>query len=751
MVSARGSTQARVIGSLAVLLCVLLPMSCARRGCGGQAGQTVSTDLISVIPFTESPQQTQRLDFGTPLGDLYLLAGWSETAPEGPEKPLPSVSYLRHRIGRLFFHLAAPQPRELHLRCAAFQGQREHISATFRLNGIYIGRGIFGREMSDATLRLPERAQRSGRNELLIRATLTRAIPNPIAEHFSLTESALACDELRVEGPGDENAATVVAGDAGANLVLPAGAAVDVYVQIAADSRLAVHQAGNSGGVLSIGEAVGSGAERNLFRGPLGAAGVNLSLAGQPGDIAHLHLRAGEAPLRLDRLAFERRAAAPTPPPRSAAGPRPNVILYVVDTLRADHLGCYGYDRPTSPHIDALARQSVLFEDAQAQAPWTRPSVASLMTGLIPPRHGAVKLRSSLGTEMPTLAEILHGQGYATAAWVTNMNVSPRWGFGRGFDRYEYLEESDQSKEMYQPAGVVHAASLQWLREIGDKPFFLYLHVSDVHGPYTPDEAHAARFERIDLRPKDDSIIRQLRALRLRRHGATPEQAQWLASLYDGEIAQLDDAFGDFIGKLRDSGVLDRAIFVFVADHGEEFLDHGGLSHGKTLYQELLHIPLFIRFPQAAHGGRRVHEIVQHVDIFATLLDALGIAAPADIDGHSVLAAAEEDGDGELRLAVSHTSFGQRELMAATESRWKVIVDRGNPRRRTAGPVQVYDRIADPREKSDLAMHAGYIAAYARQILAAGAAANKEVPPEKSQLDAATLEKLRMLGYAPEE
>jgi len=442
------------------------------------------------VKFTSTVQETPRIDFGTQLARAYLLSGWSPTPPVGMTEALKGVMYVHGRQARAFFHLAAIAQRTLSLRCGLVQGRRERVRGRLRINGRLVWRGTFGPEMEEITALLPLDCQRKGRNVLQLEVSLANPASPSTAKELGLPLSALACSELRLEGESvNESVSRLIEFGGGRRLLLPAGSSAEFHVSGGERVRLVVEAASvDADAVLRIDQADPNGGTRTRCEGRPPSRGIELD--GHPGEVSRIRLiAAGRADIRIDRLSLERTLL------RRRGGAKrigkSSVILYVVDTLRADRLGCYGYERPLSPNIDALARESVLFADAQAQASWTRPSVASILSGLEPLHHGATQIDLQIAGNPATLASELRRRRYATAAFVTNLNVAPRWGFARGFDVYRYLEEDESVREIFQRAATVHEHALDWLKQVNDRPFFLYVHASDPHEPYTPDEEYA--------------------------------------------------------------------------------------------------------------------------------------------------------------------------------------------------------------------------------------------------------------------
>lgn len=301
-------------------------------------------------------------------------------------------------------------------------------------------------------------------------------------------------------------------------------------------------------------------------------------------------------------------------------GPPPNVIIVLVDALRADQLGAYGSRLGTSPFFDSRCKQGVLFKRAYAQASHTKISVASLFTGLIPPSNGVRKAASVeeifaseglvssdvLAPDLTTMAEAFFRRGYATAAVITNPHLLATMGFDQGFRDYIYLPGDARAK-------LTNQTALDWLSRRAQQPFFLYVHYMDVHGPYHPQPPYDEMFT---------MGLSKMEALWQNGPAAGPvTEAQVLYSrgLYDGQIRYWDDQFKIFYQELEDRGLLHNTILVIIADHGEEFYEHGGFGHGFTVYDEMLHVPLLILWPGVIKEGVVREDDARLIDLFPTL------------------------------------------------------------------------------------------------------------------------------------
>ncbi|MBC8451396.1 MAG: sulfatase, partial [Planctomycetes bacterium] len=356
------------------------------------------------------------------------------------------------------------------------------------------------------------------------------------------------------------------------------------------------------------------------------------------------------------------------------SGPqRPNVLLITVDTLRQDHLGCYGYERPTSPHLDALAKSAVVFEDAQVQAPWTLPSLASLMTGLETTAHGCRSFHDALAPSYETLAERLFAAGYDTAAVASHVFLGRDYGLDQGFVHFddELVLEMTRSDEVISSPkitqkGLDFLAAQAGARDAGSsRPWMLWLHYFDPHAEYLRHQGISGQFG--TQRPVD---------------------------LYDGEIAFTDRWIGRLLDGLATHGFEQDTIVVFTADHGEEFGDHGRVDHGHTLYRELLDVPLIVRVP----GGtpRRVATMVRSIDLANTLLELTEL--PPLREGHGVSLVPLLEG----RLLDVPASLAELERDAALSATAWVESDRKAIDRRHSGEQLGFDRRADPTEQRPL-------------------------------------------------
>jgi arylsulfatase A-like enzyme len=489
--------------------------------------------------------------------------------------------------------------------------------------------------------------------------------------------------------------------------------------------------------------------------------------------------------LALCLLVGRSRHPAPAPDPTRE---RYNVVLVSIDTLRADRLGCYGYsERPTSPSIDALARESVLFENYITAAPWTTPSHLSLFTSLYPSSHGVMMsfrdmwsgLRfgetsfHKLPDSRVTLAEVLSERGFATAAFTGGGPVDPTIGFGQGFDVYE--------TEMFKLDEGNVGAMTSWIDEHADEQFFLFWHHFEVHAPYLQAEfvddaaplEHAAAIAEGTRKlagdtfrsvwPGDPARLRSAQTALLREHDAFNRNV--CEALYTGGVRSADRWLGRFVETLRDKGLYDRTMLIVTSDHGEEFADHSRGSwynkHGHNMYEEMIHLPLVVKLPNGYAGGTRVASVVQAVDVMPTILSVLGISpSKNEMQGRSLVPLWSPGAPVTDNVAFTESAVSRSEKKSVRSSRYKyivsidkLIVSQIGRKNLPDGPLsaELYDLKRDPREKRDLLAKGpspkilSIAADFERQLRKHLAAQRGEATA--TTLDAAALEKLKALGY----
>lgn len=386
------------------------------------------------------------------------------------------------------------------------------------------------------------------------------------------------------------------------------------------------------------------------------------------------------------------------PQPEMTGPEAHNIIIVLVDTLRADHMSLYGYQRPTTPFIDTFASGAIVFDRARSQSACTFPSVNSLLTS----RYAFdfyIQGEGQMGipAEYPTVAEILRARGYHTIAVsaspivrATPSKENPNGGFGAGFDVF------DESC-LWREAAMINSRALELLDGVRE-PFFLYLHYMDPHGQYAPPAAHRKQFAQPydghdfiaagDIGPIGEMLYDNGPKLEISDH-----DVQHLVDLYDDEILYFDGQLEQLVDSLQRDGLLDRSVLVLTSDHGEEFLEHGHVGHCRGVWNTLTHVPLLMKFP-GIDGGSRTETPVQLVDIVPTLLGEIGLdAAPIPFDGTSLGPLLR---GGDPSKAREYAFSDQSKYRATDDGRWHFILDG------VESKVTLYDLHADPLEQNDL-------------------------------------------------
>lgn len=424
----------------------------------------------------------------------------------------------------------------------------------------------------------------------------------------------------------------------------------------------------------------------------------------------------------------------------SLSFPDAPVIIIDIDTLRADHLGCYGYKRPTSPNIDAWSREAIRFEWAFAQAPNTPPSQSSILTGLYPSIHGRIRGNQVLRDEVLTLAELMSEQGYATAGFVDGGNMVSAFGMGQGFDVYD---DAGGGLDAFGPDAV------DWLRDHSDGKFLLLLHTFDVHSPYeaTPEPFNSEFLDEVELPSESfrSNMSEYMHSRRLSKNTRnpfrlTPVEVEYARACYDGGILHVDHWFGQFWSVLRDLGLDDRAIVVVISDHGDEFEEHDSVFH-EQIYATITHVPLLVRLPGGV-GARSVEESVETIDMLPTLLDLADIAVPRFLHGRSLVPFLDGDGTwAESALSESRFYGGQ---LAVADHTLRLVYSRRD------GKMELYRYRDDPLEQLDIFPTHGVEARRLMDVLKRwefSVRACATAAPTVDEIDDRTFRQLEALGY----
>jgi arylsulfatase A-like enzyme len=422
------------------------------------------------------------------------------------------------------------------------------------------------------------------------------------------------------------------------------------------------------------------------------------------------------------------------------ADPVPHVLLVSLDTLRPDHLPCYGYERDTAPTLTRLAEQGAVMLHAYAPSPSTVPSHASLFTGLYPGRHRMFNFLNRLADDETTLAELLAAAGWRTVSVSSSVRFRAGSGFEQGFDdvvRFDRLPKNERSR-------AVTDAVLERLAGGDDRPSFVFAHYFGSHEPYAAPEPYRSRWHKGLDSPVPEATSRYLQLHRWPGQDVPPETLEYLRALYDGEIRYLDAEIARLLDGLEAAGRLDDTLVIVTSDHGEEFKEHGGLSHSAHLHEELLRVPLLVRWPAVVAAGQRLEHPVELTDVLPTVLELVGVAAPAGLDGTSFADALAGRGGPSLNDVV----FGQRR-----DAHWTVTASVGGARYKLVvhedGRRELFRLDGDPSGRVDVLERQADVARrleeIARPLRAPGGAdvLDTDVPED-------VRERLREIGYVDE-
>jgi choline-sulfatase len=457
---------------------------------------------------------------------------------------------------------------------------------------------------------------------------------------------------------------------------------------------------------------------------------------------------------------------------------RPNVLIYTIDTLRADHASLYAYGRDTTPFLKKLGASGIVFDDCQAQATWTKSSIASLMTSLYSFTHGIIDDADTIPPNAATLAEQLRAAGYVTASIVASPFVGRATGLQRGFDymleyptvQRQHSEQADRGTD----SAPLNKVVFPWLERHRDEPFLLYAHATDPHAPYQPPSPFDGKFANPADTPEFDRTYAGFKTSReygggavisreiCAKAGIDPDRFIHEAiDRYDGEILHNDSSLELLAGKLKQLGILDNTLIIVLSDHGEEFWDHGWTAHGQSVYQELTHCVLTMWNPALLPAPRRIGDPVQLIDVMPTLLDLLGLQAPEIMEGQSLVPLAQGRPFQRRGLVISSRFAAANPLglvpenstdsFAVIDSQWKLIF-RNKVRNTNIKRVELYDRVSDRDERNDLA------SLHSREVETRMSALMQWIEAQKkihavightgtSVLDRQTIEQLRSLGY----
>lgn len=718
-------------------------------------------DLQRLAHLADVDHHGLYIDFGTPARMKYTVGHWrTKWGTDGRSDGVP-YTYAGKR-GRIYFPVDEPGPLTIRLRLEPIGTER--VSPYVNGEGIELVRFAEGSGFRTYDIEVPEKQVQQGENRLMLVFGGTKKVGDE--------KISVAMDTIRVipghDVPsgkksdfeplryGDLVQKVKLGDEARKALRVRRPTTLSYYVQVPDGAKLGfgvgvdgkgkapveVHVRPENGDRDKIYSAKASGTWEDAV----------VDLSNHAGTIARIELTArGEGE---GRVAWSRPTLyVPRPEEVREPDEAENVIVLLVDTLRADKLEPYNPDTPVeTPRFDTIAEQGTLFENAQAPENWTKPSCASLLTALYPVTHETKEDASRLPSAARMVSEHYAEQGFATSSFIANGYISKKFGFDQGWDHHtNYIRESKstEAENVFKEAG-------DWIEEHKDERFFAYIQTIDPHVPYDPPERFLKKY---DDAPYDGKIEPRLTAQQLEKAKKTPPEIELterdkerLEALYDGEVGYHDHWMGKFIDRLEKMGVWKDTLFVFTSDHGEEFEDHGSWGHGHSTYQELLHVPLVFHMPGVVPEGKRVEDTVNILDVGPTVLDLTGVDDMKEAEGRSLAGYFTGEHPAGPKVAFSDFLYDHRVIQAG---RWKLRLRGLN--------VDFFDLREDPGEQNELDKTTHPVAfRYTRVMLGqflgasdrgAWLSADQDdqgpsLEAEKAEMDEETRDQLRALGYA---
>ncbi len=657
-------------------------------------------EMIDLVHLADVDHGGLYMDFGTPARPKYTMgawrSGWGADGVDGDE----TYSYASE-TGRVYFDVREPAQLTVRLRMRAVGTRRLQVF----VNDHTLTEGV---ELSDAAefrdydVTVPASLVHAGENRLLLRFGGTTPVDGAnvsvMLSAIRVIVGAPAADEHYVAPDYDTLVTRMeLAGTQRRAIAVRAPTDVSYYVDVPEHAHF-VFGVGGEGSTGSASAHViatpEGGTPTELWTGPIAALwnDQSLDLSTYAGQVVRLEMRVDGT--WDGRIGWAMPAIMVDPPQVAEAGdPIRNVVVILIDTLRASKLRAYDpTSRVQTPVFDRLVEHGTLFVRAQSEENWTKPSVASVLTGLTPATHGCKTDAARLPDGAEMVSEAFDAAGFATGSFIANGYVSDRFGFDQGWDYYTNFireEHSTHAEDVYRAAG-------DFIEQHRGERFFVYVQTIDPHVPYDPPAEYLRMYD-----PRTDytgQVQPRMTADLLERAKRNPPQVTFtqsditrLTALHDGDITYHDHWMGEFISRLETLGVADDTLFVITADHGEEFQDHGSWGHGHTVYQELLGVPLLFYRPGHVPEGQRIQQTVSTMFIPQTVVDAAGIPGMTRAEGRSLMPDIRGAVPTGYQVAFSDMLDDRRVIRAG---RWKMIINGTN--------TKMFDLQEDPHERNEV-------------------------------------------------
>jgi arylsulfatase A-like enzyme len=652
-------------------------------------------DLQRLAHLADLDRDGTFIPFGTPARHKHTSgtwnSGWGRDVTEGDER------FSRFgTMGRVYVDVRAPSALTLRMRVRNVGGGPLLVFWDDAPLGEHVVEPGAFRELA---IPIPADRVRAGEGYLLLRGTETRDVDGEPTS-FEVASIHLARSDAPTTPPSLARGPVVADGEAREGLRLSSSTTASFHFEVPRRERGPIHlRFAHAGGRMRGSLTREGGDPVVLLDVPPSARFVDhaFDLGPHAGELVRLDLvseaeEVSLAELRVTLPEVELAALGTDTAPHAK-----HVVILLVDTLRADALRAYDpSSRVHTPAMDRFAREGVVFENAQSPENWTKPAVASILTSLFPATHGAKNDASRLPQSALTLGEIFQRRGFRTGSFIANGYVSRAFGFDQGWDHYtNYIREqrNTNASNVFREAGDWMEAQLD---EDPQRRLFTYVHTIDPHVPYDPPDEHLLRY---DARTDYDGPVQNRRThLLLEDAKRNPPRVVFtesdkvrLRALYDGEISYHDEHFARFLRRLEERGILDQTIFVVTADHGEEFEDHGSWGHGHSIFQELIEVPLMVRWPGVAPAGARVREVVSTMGIAPMVLEATGVEVPSEFEGRSLLGFVRGAPPEGPWVAFSDFQENRRVIRGMD---WKLVL-------RSSLTYVLFDLARDPRERND--------------------------------------------------
>jgi arylsulfatase A-like enzyme len=702
-----------------LLCCVLSAVSACRKTESGR----VALDLSEHLEDADLLSDTTFIGFEDPSSRNYLGQGWGSAKAE-TDGIISNV--LQSNKASLWFYSFYSKGKQLKIRCKIAEPTAKKILLIPSINNERLETIQISSGYEEYKFDIPEKSLRFGSNELTLQIR-NRAYSEILVDHISFSSDFISSKPKTIVVRNKDGVAAPVPSQIGIYLKIPSQANLQLEYGLRSQTPgfvnflVRMEDTQNQNQILL---------SKNLPSGLLSKKETSQSISLSEFNDRIVRLVFEALPVegkpvpqqvywRNLKLEFSRPSVPNTRDPDPPIQRKANIFFYLVDALRADHLEPYGYTKPVSPRIKKFAQEGVLFERAYSQSSWTRPAVASILTGLYPSSHGTMDRGDMLSGSIPTLQSLLRSSGYRMYGINAQPNVGNAFGFDRNFDFYRLVADSD-SEQVYREIDRA-------FRQEFVAPAFTYIHVIDTHRPYSPRPEFFPESKDCRAEKEIDSKLSMDCAM----------------ALYDALVLQSDYYFGAFLDLLKERNLYEDSMIIFTADHGESFMEHGIFGHGKSLYETEIRVPLIIRFPGGQFAGKKIDGAVQHIDLLPTILNFSATALPKGLEGMSLLEFLK--GKTEIRPVYSELSLDKQNDKALILGDYKLIRTEAH-----SGPrYKLHHVVSDPEERKNLAGAEPVRFGYMRTMLGQWKRSQQKKNPatEKAILDEQTKEQLRGLGY----